>query len=45
MTNIEIKTNLTAEEAVEVLADRSRIHPDVRKYFGEELTDELLNIL
>jgi len=36
---------LTADEAVDFLTDRSRIHPDARIYFGDELVNELLNML
>jgi len=45
MPNPEFKQDLTADEAVDVLADRSHMHPDVRKYFGETLVNELLDIL
>lgn len=41
----EIQKKLTADEAVDVLADRSRIHSKVQAYFGKELVDELLDIV
>ncbi len=39
------KQQLTADEALDVLSDRSHLHPNTEKFFGPELTKELLDIL
>jgi hypothetical protein len=44
MSELEQK-KFTADETVDILADRSRIHPDAKAYFGNELVAELLDIL
>jgi len=40
-----VQKKMTADEALDVLTDRSKLHKNMRTFFGAQLTDELIDIL